>query len=304
MGLTTPAHERPGRGHLAQPLRRVATAMAREERGQALVLLLGMAGAVVLGLVVLGAFGQALGARSGHQRAADLAAVSGARAMRDGYPRLFESPYLRPGVPNPRHLSKAEYLALARGAAVRGARANGVALRPQDVTFPERRSFAPTRVTAATRGSADVRLGGGADGALGAVPIRARATAELSPPATAGAALGPGEGGACPEFATGGGYSGPLACRMGKAMRPDVAEAFDRLAAAARSDGLSLSINSAFRSDAEQGRLFAANPNPRWVAPPGTSLHRYATELDLGPPAAYGWLKQHHREFGFIHRYA
>ena len=87
-------------------------------------------------------------------------------------------------------------------------------------------------------------------------------------------------------------------------MRPDVAAAFDRMAAAARRDGVYLSITSAFRSDAEQARLFAANPNPKWVAPPGTSLHRYATELDLGPPAAYAWLAANARPFGFIHRYA
>ena len=88
-------------------------------------------------------------------------------------------------------------------------------------------------------------------------------------------------------------------------MRPDVAAAFDRMATAAREEaGLFLSINSAFRSDAEQARLFAANPNPKWVAPPGTSLHRYGTELDLGPPAAYAWLAANARRFGFIHRYA
>jgi LAS superfamily LD-carboxypeptidase LdcB len=46
------------------------------------------------------------------------------------------------------------------------------------------------------------------------------------------------------------------------------------------------------------------NPNPTWVAPPGTSLHRYATELDLGPPAAYPWLESSSRRFGFIKRYA
>jgi D-alanyl-D-alanine carboxypeptidase len=46
-------------------------------------------------------------------------------------------------------------------------------------------------------------------------------------------------------------------------MRPDVAEAFDRMAAAAREGaGLFLSITSAFRSDAEQARLFAAKPTP------------------------------------------
>jgi LAS superfamily LD-carboxypeptidase LdcB len=81
-----------------------------------------------------------------------------------------------------------------------------------------------------------------------------------------------------------------LAYRQGKPMRPDVALAFDRLAAAARAEaGLFISISSGFRSDAEHARLFAAHPDPRWVAPPGESLHRYATELDLGPPAAYGW---------------
>jgi hypothetical protein len=76
------------------------------------------------------------------------------------------------------------------------------------------------------------------------------------------------------------------------------------MAAAARRAGISLSINSAFRSDAEQARLFAAHPDPKWVAPPGTSLHRYGTELDLGPPDAYGWLAANARRFGFIKRYA
>jgi Transglycosylase SLT domain len=32
-------------------------------------------------------------------------------------------------------------------------------------------------------------------------------------------------------------------------------------------------------------------------------LHRYATELDLGPPAAYGWLQENHQRFGFVWRY-
>jgi D-alanyl-D-alanine carboxypeptidase len=43
-----------------------------------------------------------------------------------------------------------------------------------------------------------------------------------------------------------------------------------------------------FRSDAEQAELFEQNPDPTWVAPPGKSLHHRATELDLGPPSAYG----------------
>ena len=84
-------------------------------------------------------------------------------------------------------------------------------------------------------------------------------------------------------MASGGGYGGPLVYRNGKGMRPDVAAAFDRMAAAAAADGVSLLVVSGFRSDAEQAALFAAHPDPNWVAPPGHSLHRCATELDLGP---------------------
>ena len=87
-------------------------------------------------------------------------------------------------------------------------------------------------------------------------------------------------------------------------MRPDVAAAFDRMAAAARRAGISLVITSAYRSDAEQARLFAQHPDPRWVAPPGQSLHRCATELDLGPSSAYGWLAANAPRFGFVKRYS
>jgi LAS superfamily LD-carboxypeptidase LdcB len=87
-------------------------------------------------------------------------------------------------------------------------------------------------------------------------------------------------------------------------MRPDVAAAFDRLSAAARRAGIALVVNSGYRSDAEQARLFAQHPDPRWVAPAGHSLHRCATELDLGPPSAYGWLAANAKRFGFIQRYA
>ena len=63
-------------------------------------------------------------------------------------------------------------------------------------------------------------------------------------------------------------------------------------------------IASAFRSDAEQARLSAADPDPRWVAPPGTSLHRCGTELDLGPADAYTWLAANAGRFGFVKRYS
>jgi hypothetical protein len=91
-------------------------------RGQASLMMLSVAAAVLVGAAVLFAFGNALGAKGRHQRAADLAAVSAAQVMRDLYPRLFEPPFIEPDVPNPRHLEQAEYLELARAAAMRGAR--------------------------------------------------------------------------------------------------------------------------------------------------------------------------------------
>ena len=126
--------------------------------------------------------------------------------------------------------------------------------------------------------------------------MRARATAELALDAA---------GFERAAHASGGGYSGPLAYRTGKPMRPDVAMAFDRMAAAARREaGLSLFVSSGFRSDAEQAKLFAAHPDPKWVAPPGESLHRHATELDLGPSAAYAWLAANAGRYGFRQRYS
>jgi hypothetical protein len=264
------------------------------ERGQASLLMLGVVAAVLAGAVVLFAFGNALGAKGRYQRAADLAAISAAQVMRDLYPRLFEPPFIEPDVPNPRHLDEAEYRTLAVAAAIRGGRRNRVDIHVGDVTFPGS-GFAPTRVTVRVRGEARVRPGS-RHAAVTRIPVSARATAELLPDAG---------GGGLPDHASGGGYDGPLAYRQGKPMRPDVALAFDRMAAAARDEaGLFLSISSGFRSDAEQARLFAAHPDPKWVAPPGESLHRYATELDLGPPAAYGWLEANAGRFGFVKRYA
>jgi len=266
---------------------------SRAERGQTSVLLLGLAFVVVAGALILGAFAQALGAKGKHQRGADLAAVSAASAMRDAYPRLFEPPELRPGVPNPRHLERGEYLGIARTAASRAGERNGVRVDPDDVRFDDD-AVAPTRVTVAVSGTAALHVAQG-ERDRREVAVDAKATAELSPPAG---------GAAFPAEASGGGYSGPLAYRQGKPMRPDVAMAFDRMEEAARADGVALTINSGFRSDAEQARLFAAHPDPKWVARPGTSLHRLGTELDIGPPAAYGWLAANAPRFGFVKRYA
>jgi soluble lytic murein transglycosylase-like protein len=264
----------------------------RDERGQASILLLGVVAALLTGLLVLFAFGQALGAKGRHQRVADLAAISAAQVMRDNYARLFEPPLLPGGLPNPRHLSGAAYITLARAAARRGAERNGIGAGRVTVSFPGA-GFAPSRVTVRVRGEVLMRPPGG--DRHRPVEVAARATAELALEA----------GGLGMPDREGGGYDGPLAYRQGKPMRPDVALAFDRMAAAARREaGLYLLVTSGYRSDAEQARLFAAHPDPKWVAPPGQSLHRYGTELDLGPPAAYGWLTANAERFGFVKRYS
>ena len=260
------------------------------ESGQALPLVIAGVAALIGATLVLAAFGGAVTGKSRTQRAADLAALSAARSMRDDFDRLFV-PARRPdGSPNPAHLAKAAYLARARDAGEDAARRNHVDPGRLAIEFPDRASFAPLRVRARVEAELET------PGDLPRVPVTARADAEAVPPATA--AFGSG-----PTYASGGGYSGPLEYRQGEGMRPDVAAAFDRIAAAARADGVSLLINDGFRSDAEQAVLWAQNPDPRWVAPPGTSLHRCATELDLGPPAAYAWLAANATRFGFVQRY-
>ena len=100
-------------------------------------------------------------------------------------------------------------------------------------------------------------------------------------------------------------YTGPLASRQGKPMRPDVAQAFDRMAAAARADGVSLIVNSGFRTDAEQAALFAANPDPNGGWPgraPASTVS--APSSTSGPPSAQGWLAANAERFGFVQRYA
>ncbi|MDP9227865.1 MAG: transglycosylase SLT domain-containing protein, partial [Actinomycetota bacterium] len=129
-----------------------------------------------------------------------------------------------------------------------------------------------------------------------AIPVSAYAIAEASPPASTWSGMA--------AQASGGGYAGPLVYRNGEGMRPDVAAAYDRMTAAARVAGHQLSVSSGFRSDAEQAALFAAHPDPRWVAPPGRSLHRCATELDLAPTSAHGWLAANASRFGFVKRYS
>ncbi len=263
-----------------------AAARARDEQGQALLVLVAAICVACVAALVLGAVARGIGGKGSDQRVADLAALGGARKMHASYERLF-APALLDGRPNPAHLERVAYLAQARERALATARLNGG--RRVDVTFPDGATFAPTRIRVSVRDPAVVTVGGHRR----AAPILAVAEAQLAP-MTGGTPDAPGAGD----------YPGPFAYRQGKPMRPDVALAFDRLDAAAAKDGIALTIASAFRSSAEQARLFAAHPDPKWVAPPGHSLHRLGTELDLGPASAYGWLAAHAPQFHFIKRYS
>lgn len=263
------------------------TRLRDEERGQALILALGGALAVIAGALALVAIAGAITGKGRVQRAADLSAISAARSLRDDLPRLLEPARLANGRPNPDRLEKAVYLARAKQAAIAAATANGVDPARVRVAFPDADSFAPVQV----RATVLARVEG-----VGEVPpVEASAVAEAAAPL--GAAGGTG-------MASGGGYGGPLVYRDGEGMRPDVAAGYDQMVAAAAADGVGLLVVSGFRSDAEQAELFAAHPDPTWVAPPGKSLHRCATELDIGPEAAFGWLAANAARFGFLQRYS
>jgi hypothetical protein len=260
---------------------------AKDESGQALILALGGSLAIIAAALALVAIAGAVTGKGRAQRAVDLVAISAVRSMRDDLPKLLAPPRLADGRPNPEHLGKAAYLARARVAALTAARANEIDPDRVRLRFPDADSFAPVRAKITI--VAGLRESGGHR-------VEASAVAEAAAPY--GAASG-GETG----MATGGGYGGLLIYRDGEGMRPDVAAAYDRMAAAARADGVVLMVVSGFRSDAEQAELFAAHPDPTWVAPPGQSLHRCATELDLGPSSAYGWLASNSGRFGFLKRY-
>ncbi len=237
------------------------------ERGGALPLALAVAFLLLLAASAVLVVGGAHVAAARAQTAADLAAVSGARALVQAVGRAER----RGGVGR----------AAARAARA-AAQGSGGRISRLHVSSPD----LPPAVEVAVR----------VPGPLGLAAI-ARARAGLAPPPSDD----PGPRG----WASGGGYSGPLVYRDGKPTCPAVAAAFDGMDRAARALGVDLVVTSGFRSDAEQARLFRRHPDPRWVAPPGSSRHRDATELDISTGGGAGaWLRAHGREHGFVQRYA
>jgi len=251
---------------------RAAWARMRGQQGQALPLVLAVAAVVVAVALALGAFGALRVASGGARLAADLAALSAGRALLASIPSAMLDPWdLR------RVLDRAVRAAASRAAVGSGAMVDEVRLIGE--------GRIPTEVQVRVRRT----------GPLG---VAVTATARAAVAATAGV---PGDGPV--GWATGGGYSGPLVYRDGKPMCPAVAAAFDQMDRAIRAAGMDLVVVSAFRSDAEQAVLFARHPDPKWVAPPGRSRHRYSTELDLVVSGGvHAWLTRNAGAFGFVQR--
>jgi len=95
--------------------------------------------------------------------------------------------------------------------------------------------------------------------------------------------------------------NGSTVTRQGKPIGAHIAKQFDAMVAAAKQDGVNITITSGFRTRAEQEKLYAAykNGTGNLAAKPGTSNHESGDALDLGPPSAYSWLKQNAGRFGF-----
>ncbi len=244
--------------------------------GQALPLALAVGALILAAAFAAFALGRAHLAAARAQTAADLAALSAARELAAGLGELAASGPADAG----------RWRGRLSAVATEVARGSGGRLEALDLGDG---AWPPTAV------QVTVSAPGPAGGRARAV---ARAGLLVAPGAPAGGAQG---------WASGGGYSGPLVYRDGKPMCPAVAASFDLMDAAAHASGVDLVVTSGFRSDAEQAILFARHPDPKWVAPPGRSRHRDATELDLNMAdggAAHAWLRSNGGRFGFAQRYS
>lgn len=166
------------------------------------------------------------------------------------------------------------------------ARSNGA----ESVAFsagPDGRTRVTTRLTA----SPITRL-------LGSTTLKATA---LGPePPVIGTSSGAGT-------ARGAAYNGPLVTVDSTSVCPAVARDYKAMQVAASGAGVHLWAISGYRGNAEQAQLYATL-GPGLAAPPGTSLHHAATELDLavGPAGSptHTWLTRNAGRFQFIQRYS
>jgi zinc D-Ala-D-Ala carboxypeptidase len=92
---------------------------------------------------------------------------------------------------------------------------------------------------------------------------------------------------------------------------PALLRALRRAAAAAAADGVQFVVDSGWRSEAYQRRLFrravakygSEAEAARWVATPDRSEHVSGDAVDIGPAAARPWLSAHGAAFGLCQIY-
>jgi hypothetical protein len=92
---------------------------------------------------------------------------------------------------------------------------------------------------------------------------------------------------------------------------PALLGALRRAAAHAASEGIELVVDSGWRSGEYQEHLLreavakhgSEQEAARWVAPPDRSAHVSGHAVDIGPPAAAGWLSEHGATYGLCQVY-
>lgn len=130
----------------------------------------------------------------------------------------------------------------------------------------------------------------------GKLVARANVERPLGPVVPAGSASG-----------SHGDYSGPLVAVDGARVCPAVASDYRAMQRSAGAAGVRLYATSGYRSYAEQAVLYG-QLGPTLAAPPGTSLHHAATELDInvGPAGSttHSWLTRNAGRFNFLQRYS
>jgi D-alanyl-D-alanine carboxypeptidase len=95
------------------------------------------------------------------------------------------------------------------------------------------------------------------------------------------------------------------------ALRPALVTALAKARAAAKRAGLTLVVNSGYRSFSRQARMYeaavrqygSARVARRWVLPAQESTHVRGLAADIGTPATAAWLNRHGAAFGLCRAY-
>ena len=104
----------------------------------------------------------------------------------------------------------------------------------------------------------------------------------------------------------------PLAHAAVSRVDPDLRSAFLEAKDDARAEGVTLVVNSGWRSRAHQQRLFdeavqrygSEDEARRYVATPDGSAHVTGDALDVGPPEGAAWLGEHGAAYGLCQMFA